>query len=188
MWLVVVFVVLVVVLIVLSLLCWEQIKTAEWSAVDGMEYFLKISLTPLFLYLQIWFLSITCKVSLLPSSPNVFVSPLIPSKVCVCSVGSPVSVHYPTSLHNDPRILPEPVASLRASHCSPVFYLLDNGKMEGRLMDLGLFTDTCLWFLFCGKHVIHEEDRIISFRMVVVSVFTLHACYASTLWAALLTG
>nr|XP_054603063.1 syntaxin-binding protein 5-like isoform X7 [Nothobranchius furzeri] len=39
---------------------------------------------------------------------------------------SPTSVHYPTSLHNDPRVLPEPVASLRASHCSPVFYLLDN--------------------------------------------------------------
>ncbi|KAJ4933461.1 hypothetical protein JOQ06_030289, partial [Pogonophryne albipinna] len=39
---------------------------------------------------------------------------------------SPTSVHYPTSLHNDPRVLPEPVASLRASHCSPVYYLLDN--------------------------------------------------------------
>ncbi|XP_028993303.1 syntaxin-binding protein 5-like isoform X10 [Betta splendens] len=43
---------------------------------------------------------------------------------------SPTSVHYPTSLHNDPRILPEPVASLRASHCSPVFYLLDNESRE----------------------------------------------------------
>ncbi|KAM4561634.1 syntaxin-binding protein 5-like isoform 9-T9 [Fundulus diaphanus] len=54
-----------------------------------------------------------------------------PTSVCVCSVGSPVSVHYPTSLHNDPRILPEPVASLRASHCSPVFYLLDNDHVNG---------------------------------------------------------
>lgn len=71
------------------------------------------------------------QVSLLPSSPTVFVSPLSPWKVCVCSVGSPVPVHYPTSLHNDPRVLPEPVASLRASHCSPVFYLLDNGKRRG---------------------------------------------------------
>ncbi|XP_024142385.1 syntaxin-binding protein 5-like isoform X13 [Oryzias melastigma] len=43
---------------------------------------------------------------------------------------SPTSVHYPTSLHNDPRVLPEPVASLRASHCSPVFYLLDNESRE----------------------------------------------------------
>ncbi|XP_074550783.1 syntaxin-binding protein 5-like isoform X7 [Halichoeres trimaculatus] len=47
---------------------------------------------------------------------------------------SPTSVHYPTSLHNDPRILPEPVASLRASHCSPVFYLLDNGYASRRAM------------------------------------------------------
>ncbi|CAJ1071339.1 syntaxin-binding protein 5-like isoform X3 [Xyrichtys novacula] len=44
---------------------------------------------------------------------------------------SPTSVHYPTSLHNDPRVLPEPVASLRASHCSPVFYLLDNDHING---------------------------------------------------------
>ncbi|KAM9709511.1 syntaxin-binding protein 5-like isoform 11-T11 [Menidia menidia] len=44
---------------------------------------------------------------------------------------SPTSVHYPTSLHNDPRVLPEPVASLRASHCSPVFYLLDNDHVNG---------------------------------------------------------
>ncbi|XP_031714425.1 syntaxin-binding protein 5-like isoform X2 [Anarrhichthys ocellatus] len=44
---------------------------------------------------------------------------------------SPTSVHYSTSLHNDPRILPEPVASLRASHCSPVFYLLDNDHVNG---------------------------------------------------------
>ncbi|XP_023280661.1 syntaxin-binding protein 5-like isoform X3 [Seriola lalandi dorsalis] len=43
---------------------------------------------------------------------------------------SPTSVHYPTSLHNEPRVLPEPVASLRASHCSPVFYLLDNESRE----------------------------------------------------------
>nr|XP_004566109.1 syntaxin-binding protein 5-like isoform X10 [Maylandia zebra] len=57
-----------------------------------------------------------------------------PTSVCVCSVGSPVPVHYPTSLHNDPRVLPEPVASLRASHCSPVFYLLDNGHASRRAM------------------------------------------------------
>ncbi|CAF96436.1 unnamed protein product, partial [Tetraodon nigroviridis] len=44
---------------------------------------------------------------------------------------SPTSVHYPTSLHSDPRVLPEPVASLRASHCSPVFYLLDNDHVNG---------------------------------------------------------
>ncbi|KAK2906260.1 hypothetical protein Q8A73_010203 [Channa argus] len=49
---------------------------------------------------------------------------------------SPTSVHYPTSLHNDQRILPEPVASLRASHCSPVFYLLDNVKGPGRKLSL----------------------------------------------------
>ncbi|XP_054870940.1 syntaxin-binding protein 5-like isoform X14 [Amphiprion ocellaris] len=59
-----------------------------------------------------------------------------PTSVYVCSVGSPVPVHYPTSLHNDPRILPEPVASLRASHCSPVFYLLDNVKGPGRKLSL----------------------------------------------------
>ncbi|XP_041857648.1 syntaxin-binding protein 5-like isoform X9 [Melanotaenia boesemani] len=57
-----------------------------------------------------------------------------PTSVCVCSVDSPVPVHYPTSLHNDPRVLPEPVASLRASHCSPVFYLLDNGHASRRAM------------------------------------------------------
>ncbi|XP_069388896.1 syntaxin-binding protein 5-like isoform X10 [Paralichthys olivaceus] len=49
---------------------------------------------------------------------------------------SPTSVQYPTSLHNDPRVLPEPVASLRASHCSPVFYLLDNVKGPGRKLSL----------------------------------------------------
>ncbi|XP_044221694.1 syntaxin-binding protein 5-like isoform X5 [Thunnus albacares] len=49
---------------------------------------------------------------------------------------SPTSVHYPTSLHNDPRVLPEPVASLRASHYSPVFYLLDNVKGPGRKLSL----------------------------------------------------
>uniref|UniRef100_A0A8D3DW69 Syntaxin-binding protein 5-like n=1 Tax=Scophthalmus maximus TaxID=52904 RepID=A0A8D3DW69_SCOMX len=49
---------------------------------------------------------------------------------------SPTSVHYPTSLHNDPRVLPEPVASLRASHCSPVFYLLDNVKGPSRKLSL----------------------------------------------------
>lgn len=85
--------------------------------------------------------------SLLPASPYCPTSPtlsafLLPLKVCVCSVGSPVPVHYPTSLHNDPRVLPEPVASLRASHCSPVFYLLDNGKRRD-ISDLGLSIIIC---------------------------------------------
>ncbi|XP_036814681.1 syntaxin-binding protein 5-like isoform X2 [Oncorhynchus mykiss] len=44
---------------------------------------------------------------------------------------SPTSVPYPSSLHYDPRSMPEPVASLRASHCSPVFYLLDNDHVNG---------------------------------------------------------
>ncbi|KAM9484430.1 LOW QUALITY PROTEIN: syntaxin-binding protein 5-like [Salvelinus alpinus] len=46
---------------------------------------------------------------------------------------SPTSVPY---LHYDPRSMPEPVASLRASHCSPVFYLLDNVKGPGRKLSL----------------------------------------------------
>lgn len=62
--------------------------------------------------------------------------------MCVCSVGSPVPVHYPSSLHSEPRVLPEPVASLRASHCSPVFYLLDNGKRRDAA-DLGLAIIIC---------------------------------------------
>uniref|UniRef100_A0A8C7M8P0 Syntaxin-binding protein 5-like n=1 Tax=Oncorhynchus kisutch TaxID=8019 RepID=A0A8C7M8P0_ONCKI len=49
---------------------------------------------------------------------------------------SPTSVPYPSSLHYDPRSMPEPVASLRASHCSPVFYLLDNVKGPGRKLSL----------------------------------------------------
>ncbi|XP_028971481.2 syntaxin-binding protein 5-like isoform X3 [Esox lucius] len=49
---------------------------------------------------------------------------------------SPTSVPYPSSLHNDPRSMPEPLASLRASHCSPVFYLLDNVKGPGRKLSL----------------------------------------------------
>lgn len=64
-------------------------------------------------------------------------------KVCICSVGSPFPVHYPTSLHNDPRILPEPVASLRASHCSPVFYLLDNGKKRDVSQISASWTSAC---------------------------------------------
>lgn len=75
---------------------------------------------------------------------------LLPWKVCVCSVGSPVPVHYPTSLHSDPRVLPEPVASLRASHCSPVFYLLDNGKRRD-VADLGLAIIICfIYYFFWG--------------------------------------
>ncbi|XP_037395461.1 syntaxin-binding protein 5-like isoform X10 [Pygocentrus nattereri] len=43
---------------------------------------------------------------------------------------SPTSVPYPSSLHNDPRGTAEPVSNLRASHYSPVFYLLDNESRE----------------------------------------------------------
>lgn len=39
-------------------------------------------------------------------------------------------------------MLPEPVASLRASHCSPVFYLLDNGKRRN-ISALGLRVIIC---------------------------------------------
>lgn len=45
----------------------------------------------------------------------------------VCSFGS-LPGPYPSSLHYVPRSMPEPMASLRANHCSPVFYLLYNGK------------------------------------------------------------
>ncbi|KAJ8371445.1 hypothetical protein AAFF_G00310780, partial [Aldrovandia affinis] len=44
---------------------------------------------------------------------------------------SPTSVPYPTSLHNDPRTFPEPVAGPKASHCGPVFHLLDNDHVNG---------------------------------------------------------
>ncbi|XP_037395460.1 syntaxin-binding protein 5-like isoform X7 [Pygocentrus nattereri] len=47
---------------------------------------------------------------------------------------SPTSVPYPSSLHNDPRGTAEPVSNLRASHYSPVFYLLDNGYASRRAM------------------------------------------------------
>lgn len=58
-------------------------------------------------------------------------------------------VHYPTSLHNDPRVLPEPVASLRASHCSPVFYLLDNGKRRNSSsISASSWTSACFHFSF----------------------------------------
>ncbi|KAL7881276.1 hypothetical protein AOLI_G00081240 [Acnodon oligacanthus] len=49
---------------------------------------------------------------------------------------SPTSVPYPSSLHNDPRGTAEPVSNLRASHYSPVFYLLDNVKGPGRKLSL----------------------------------------------------
>ncbi|KPP69843.1 hypothetical protein Z043_111371, partial [Scleropages formosus] len=49
---------------------------------------------------------------------------------------SPTSVPYPTSLHNDPRTFSEPMANLKASHYSPVFYLLDNVKGPGRKLSL----------------------------------------------------
>ncbi|KAI4885911.1 hypothetical protein NFI96_008931, partial [Prochilodus magdalenae] len=42
------------------------------------------------------------------------------------------SVPYPSSLHNDPRGTAEPVSNLRASHYSPVFYLLDNDHVNGQ--------------------------------------------------------
>lgn len=91
----------------------------------------------------------------------------------VCSVGSPVPVHYPTSLHNDPRVLPEPVASLRASHCSPVFYLLDNGKRRDDTPCSALSTDTCLWLFLCDDT--RSQEFFFFFLLLVVS--TLHpAC------------
>lgn len=68
--------------------------------------------------------------------------------LCLSVLLDPVPVHYPTSLHNDPRVLPEPVASLRASHCSPVFYLLDNGKREDAWQIGGLVIDICLCYVF----------------------------------------
>ncbi|XP_066542308.1 syntaxin-binding protein 5-like isoform X8 [Hoplias malabaricus] len=43
---------------------------------------------------------------------------------------SPTSVPYPSSLHSDPRAAAEPMSNLRASHYSPVFYLLDNESRE----------------------------------------------------------
>ncbi|KAG9271182.1 syntaxin-binding protein 5-like isoform X1 [Astyanax mexicanus] len=49
---------------------------------------------------------------------------------------SPTSVPYPSSIHNDPRATAEPVSNLRASHYSPVFYLLDNVKGPGRKLSL----------------------------------------------------
>ncbi|CAB1457555.1 unnamed protein product [Pleuronectes platessa] len=62
------------------------------------------------------------------------------------------SVQYPTSLHNDPRVLPEPVASLRASHCSPVFYLLDNGKRrEDSGISASSWTSACGFFFIMAK-------------------------------------
>ncbi|XP_066542304.1 syntaxin-binding protein 5-like isoform X4 [Hoplias malabaricus] len=49
---------------------------------------------------------------------------------------SPTSVPYPSSLHSDPRAAAEPMSNLRASHYSPVFYLLDNVKGPGRKLSL----------------------------------------------------
>ncbi|KAJ8388560.1 hypothetical protein AAFF_G00132740 [Aldrovandia affinis] len=45
---------------------------------------------------------------------------------------SPTSVLHPFSLHAEHRGVPEPVASLKAGHYSPVFHLLDNGKRASR--------------------------------------------------------
>ncbi|KAB5576814.1 hypothetical protein PHYPO_G00202840 [Pangasianodon hypophthalmus] len=43
---------------------------------------------------------------------------------------SPTSVPYSSYVHNEPRGTAEPVSNLRASHYSPVFYLLDNESRE----------------------------------------------------------
>ncbi|XP_046699854.1 syntaxin-binding protein 5-like isoform X9 [Silurus meridionalis] len=43
---------------------------------------------------------------------------------------SPTSVPYSSYVHNEPRGTPDPVSNLRASHYSPVFYLLDNESRE----------------------------------------------------------
>ncbi|KAK1797726.1 hypothetical protein P4O66_008092 [Electrophorus voltai] len=49
---------------------------------------------------------------------------------------SPTSVACSSSAHTDPRGTAEPVCNLRASHYSPVFYLLDNGKSRIALSSL----------------------------------------------------
>ncbi|RXM29937.1 Syntaxin-binding protein 5-like [Acipenser ruthenus] len=46
---------------------------------------------------------------------------------------SPTSVPPPTTSHNDPRTFPDTPANVKASHCSPVFYLLDNVKGPRKL-------------------------------------------------------
>src|SRR4029434_2753023 len=58
--------------------------------------------------------------------------------VCVCAtaymcVGVGVcvfviAVPFHPSLHSDQRAQGDSLSSMRSSHCSPVFYLLDNGK------------------------------------------------------------
>ncbi|XP_060784649.1 syntaxin-binding protein 5-like isoform X3 [Neoarius graeffei] len=49
---------------------------------------------------------------------------------------SPTSVPYSSYVHSEPRGTAEPVSNLRASHYSPVFYLLDNVKGPGRKLSL----------------------------------------------------
>ncbi|XP_048834470.1 syntaxin-binding protein 5-like isoform X14 [Brienomyrus brachyistius] len=49
---------------------------------------------------------------------------------------SPTSVSYPFPPHNDHCSLPKPTPNLKANHCSPVFYLLDNVKGPGRKLSL----------------------------------------------------
>ncbi|KAJ8352525.1 hypothetical protein SKAU_G00240010 [Synaphobranchus kaupii] len=49
---------------------------------------------------------------------------------------SPTSVLHPSSLHNDPRGVHDPVANVKASHYSPVFHLLDNVRGPGRKLSL----------------------------------------------------
>ncbi|KAK6487043.1 syntaxin-binding protein 5-like isoform X1 [Huso huso] len=46
---------------------------------------------------------------------------------------SPTSVPPPTTSHNDPRTFPDTPANVKASHCSPVFYFLDNVKGPRKL-------------------------------------------------------
>ncbi|XP_031436699.1 syntaxin-binding protein 5-like [Clupea harengus] len=49
---------------------------------------------------------------------------------------SPTSVPYHPSLHGDQRAQGDSLSSMRSSHCSPVFYLLDNVKGPGRKLSL----------------------------------------------------
>lgn len=50
--------------------------------------------------------------------------------MCVFVVALWFPVPYSSYVHNEPRGTAEPVSNLRASHYSPVFYLLDNGKTQ----------------------------------------------------------
>lgn len=126
--------------VVLECLClWKRIIKRQKSVLPNLlNLFVLITS-------QVFF-PVTCKTMPPLSSPTLSVSPPFALKSLVCSVGFPIPVHYPTSLHNEPRVLPEPVASLRASHCSPVFYLLDNGKRRGvSQISASSWTSACLF-------------------------------------------